>query len=90
MTAEDNVAAVNHMAHQLNRWQSMVAESNSSNTDGSQEAQHFITADGHKTPVGNVRTRHILPHPTNGQKRADGLPAQPSMPKPATRGNTQN
>lgn len=90
MTAEDNGAAVNHMAHQLNRWQSMIAESNSTNTYSSQQAQHFITADGHETPVGNVRTRHTLPHPANCQKRADGLPAQPSMPKPATQGNTQN
>jgi hypothetical protein len=75
MTAEDNVAAVNHMAHQLDRGQRTIAESNPADTYGSQQAQYLMTADGHKTPVSNVRTRHTLPHPATCQQRAKGLPA---------------
>jgi hypothetical protein len=74
MTTEDDVTAVDHMAHQLNRRQRTIAESNPADTYSSEQAQYFRTADGHKTPVSNIRTRHTLPHPTNCQQRAEGCP----------------
>jgi hypothetical protein len=73
VTPDDNVTAVDHMAHQLNGRQIAIAERDSSDTYGSEQAQHLGTANGHKAPVSNVRTRHTLPHRTNWQKRAEGL-----------------
>jgi hypothetical protein len=80
MTAEDDVAAVDHMAHQLNRRQRTIAESNPTDTYGSEQVQYLGTADRHETPVGNVRTRHTLPHPATCQQRAGGCPLSQVCP----------